>query len=96
MFALSLAASTSAMLLLAGGLFWLYLRRNQQGVAALQKWKRPSTMTNKPWASSRNIAPSSLPGPALFTAPIPPIASPSHGTTNPLRIAKDSVPEANI
>jgi hypothetical protein len=47
--ALSLGISTSAILLFGGGLFWLYLRRNQQNVATLQKWNQQGVATLQKW-----------------------------------------------
>ena len=96
--ALSLGIGTSTMLLLGGGLFWLYLRRSQPGVVALQKWKNPAPTTNaSSWAGNSNLATNNgfLPGSDIFTATIPPIGSSSHENALLLASNEGSAPEAN-
>ncbi len=58
---LSLGISTP-LLFFGGSLFWLYLRRNQQVIAALQKWKKPALSANTLWRSDHNrVTSSTLP-----------------------------------
>jgi len=54
---LSLDIGTPILLIFGGSLFWLYSRRNQQVVPALQKWHKSDSTPNTPtWTSSTNRA----------------------------------------
>jgi hypothetical protein len=67
---------------------------NQQGMATLQKWRKPASIANTPW--NRATSNDFQQGPAAFTATISPTAPPAHATSTLLASKENIVPEANM
>jgi hypothetical protein len=80
MLGLSLGIGTPVLLLFGGGLFWLYLRRRQQGVTGLQF----GSPTNSSWISSNDMATNNNFSPVLGSFAANSSTLPAPYTTNPL------------
>ena len=97
-FGLSLGLGAPAFLLLGGGLFWLYLRRHQQGIATVKKGKIPGLTTHNHWVSRNSNATNNAfqQTSDTFTAAIVPTPSFPYGTLLSNASNQDTVPEANM
>lgn len=97
-FGLSLGFGTPAFLLLGGGLFWLYLRRHQQGIATVQKGKMPGLTTHTPWVRSNSSVTDNAfqQNSDTFTATMAPTSSFPYATIPSHSANQDTLPEANM